>query len=226
MADAATGKPLGTLLVYAYKPTLKLETDVQIVFFTSMTLTDDGRALLIENERGHKFLVDLATRKTREVNHPCALAFVGAELKAGHWTVLLKLSVKNYSSVNFYVDRLSFGDSEELRNDLFEVRYDGVEIPYSGIMAKRTAPKGAQRLAARPDKNIPPEFILLKPDLTHTVEVNIGEAYPLPARGGELTVKYRHHNHFSPDDVDFFSNEVRVRIHPSETINRPPKPRP
>jgi len=59
--DAKTGKLLWSLKVYENKRRPGLEGDVQDVFFRSMAFDSDGR-LIIENERGHRFSVDVSTR--------------------------------------------------------------------------------------------------------------------------------------------------------------------
>jgi hypothetical protein len=59
--DAKSGAILWSLKVYPNERRPGLEGDVQDVFFRSMTLDQQGR-LLIENERGQRFAVDLATR--------------------------------------------------------------------------------------------------------------------------------------------------------------------
>ena len=60
--DAASGKALWTLKVYDNKRDPELEGDVQDVFFKSMTAQPDG-TLLIENERGKRFVVDPKARR-------------------------------------------------------------------------------------------------------------------------------------------------------------------
>jgi hypothetical protein len=57
--DEESGEQLWTLKVYDNKRDPEREGDVQDVFFKSMTLQDDG-TLLIENERGARFIVDPA----------------------------------------------------------------------------------------------------------------------------------------------------------------------
>jgi hypothetical protein len=64
--DAASGKQLWTLKVYDNKRNPEREGDVQDVFFKSMTLQSDG-TLLIENERGRRFVVDPATRSVSQL---------------------------------------------------------------------------------------------------------------------------------------------------------------
>ncbi len=61
--DEATGERLWHLQVYAHERIDYLEQDVQDVFFASMTPMEDGKRLLIENERGERFEVDVEVRK-------------------------------------------------------------------------------------------------------------------------------------------------------------------
>jgi hypothetical protein len=60
--DAKTGEPLWSLRVYDNQSDPADEADVQLVFFRSMKRVRGERSLEIENERGEKFRVDLATR--------------------------------------------------------------------------------------------------------------------------------------------------------------------
>jgi hypothetical protein len=53
--------------VYALKIDPKLEDDVQDVFFRSRVASPDGREILIENERGERFALDVRTRDVRSV---------------------------------------------------------------------------------------------------------------------------------------------------------------
>ena len=57
----SSGKELWRVQVYKIPVIAKLERDVQDVFITSLALKD--RSLLITNERGEKYALDLKTRK-------------------------------------------------------------------------------------------------------------------------------------------------------------------
>ncbi len=57
--DAESGSRLHLVRVYDVPFDPDLEADVQDVFFTSMRLDDSGHAIIIENERGGRFSVDL-----------------------------------------------------------------------------------------------------------------------------------------------------------------------
>ncbi|RYF75967.1 MAG: hypothetical protein EOO29_23250 [Comamonadaceae bacterium] len=59
--NVASGEVLWVLKVYENPRNPEREGDVQDVFFRSMTLHDGGK-LLIENERGRRFVVDPARR--------------------------------------------------------------------------------------------------------------------------------------------------------------------
>ena len=65
--DAASNAVLWTLQVYRVEAVPGLETDVQAVYFKSMRLSDDAARLLIEDEIGRQFVVDLAARAVRQV---------------------------------------------------------------------------------------------------------------------------------------------------------------
>ncbi len=59
--DAASSERLWALKVYDNQRDPSMEGDVQDVFFRAMTLQADG-TLLVENERGGRFIVDTAAR--------------------------------------------------------------------------------------------------------------------------------------------------------------------
>lgn len=198
--DARSGQRLRVIELYEYPLVPNLETDVQDVFFTSMKLSEDRKELLIENARRHRFAVDLATEQVRELNHPCELRLLSTAKQGRRWQVLVELSTTHTSRRGtFSLDRISFGDSEGLMNDLFEVRSkgEGQEVPYQGEMVKR-APPG--------------QFVRLGPGMRHTVRLDLGKDYAFPEGGGVFTIRYRHHNHFSPEDVDLYSNTLSVHL--------------
>lgn len=62
--DAQSGKQLWTLRVYENRRSSDKEGDVQDVFFKAMALQPDG-TLVIENERGARFVVDPKTRTSK-----------------------------------------------------------------------------------------------------------------------------------------------------------------
>ena len=57
----SSGKELWRARIYEVRVNAELERDVQDVFITSLVVKDD--TLLITNERGEKFSLDLHTRK-------------------------------------------------------------------------------------------------------------------------------------------------------------------
>lgn len=64
--DESSGERLWLLKVYTVNRIEHLEADVQDVFFASMSAGDDGASLLITDERGRAFVVDLANRTVAE----------------------------------------------------------------------------------------------------------------------------------------------------------------
>lgn len=64
----ASGEPLWRVRVYELQVDPRLEGDVQDVFFASMTASPDGHELLIANERGDRFAVDVRTRAVRRLD--------------------------------------------------------------------------------------------------------------------------------------------------------------
>ncbi|QRN97049.1 hypothetical protein JRI60_50220 [Archangium violaceum] len=208
--DARSGQRLRSIELYRYELVPHLETDVQDVFFTSMKLSDDRKELLVENARGHRFAVNLASEKVRELNHPCELKLLSTAKQARRWQVLVELSTTHTTGRGtFSLDRISFGDSEGLMNDLFEVTWmvDGKEVPYRGEMVKRAPPD---------------HFVELAPGMRHEVRIDLGNDYAFPEAGGVFRIRYRHHNHFSPDDVDLYSNVISVEL----AVGRGSKPIP
>ena len=67
-SDASSGRELWRRRIYRIHFNPSLERDVQDVFITSLTLR--GEYLLIANEHGERYALDLSTRKiTRETDH-------------------------------------------------------------------------------------------------------------------------------------------------------------
>lgn len=64
--DDASGRQLWTLKVYDNQRSPDREGDVQDVFFKSMSVRPDG-TLLIENERGARYVVDPTARTSTSV---------------------------------------------------------------------------------------------------------------------------------------------------------------
>ena len=65
--DEKTGRLLWGVKVYDTPYIPELERDVQVVYFASLQLGDGAHSLLIANERGRRFAVDLDTHAVREL---------------------------------------------------------------------------------------------------------------------------------------------------------------
>ena len=79
-AFAADGSPLWTLQVYASPRRPDLEGDVQDVYFTAIVAEANGQ-LLIENEAGARFRVDVTTRTVVPVARAAVPATPGSGLR-------------------------------------------------------------------------------------------------------------------------------------------------
>lgn len=64
----ASDERLWRVRVYELQVDPRLEGDVQDVFFATMTASPDGHELLIANERGDRFAVDVRTRAVRKLD--------------------------------------------------------------------------------------------------------------------------------------------------------------
>jgi outer membrane protein assembly factor BamB len=60
--DASSNRELWRKRIYTLHYDRRLEQDVQDVFITSLEVRD-GNALIITNERGERYILDLSTRK-------------------------------------------------------------------------------------------------------------------------------------------------------------------
>jgi hypothetical protein len=63
--DEASGRELWVRQVYRIRYDRSLEGDKQDVFITGLTVLPAAHALLIENERGARYRLDLRTRKVK-----------------------------------------------------------------------------------------------------------------------------------------------------------------
>lgn len=63
--DASSGRQLWTARIYRIEYVPKLETDVQDIFIRSIEPSANGRELLVTDERGRRFVLDLTTHDTR-----------------------------------------------------------------------------------------------------------------------------------------------------------------
>jgi hypothetical protein len=66
--NVASNERLWRVRVYELQVDPRLEGDVQDVFFASMSTLPDGHELLIANERGDRFAVDVRTRSVRKLD--------------------------------------------------------------------------------------------------------------------------------------------------------------
>jgi hypothetical protein len=128
---------------------------------------------------------------------PVWLTFVSASPDATGWTYAVELVVKNTLTRPLKLDGLSVAEHGSLSNNLFEVTVDGVPVSYRGMMAKRAPPK---------------KFLELAPGAEHRVVVALGSEYPLAVGPHRVTVKFSHHNHFSPDDFDLVSEPITFEV--------------
>ncbi|WP_051378134.1 hypothetical protein [Derxia gummosa] len=65
VVDEAGGQRIAVIKVYAVEFDPDMEADVQDVFFTRLELRAAERCLLVENERGGRFIVDIDSREAR-----------------------------------------------------------------------------------------------------------------------------------------------------------------
>jgi hypothetical protein len=63
--DVASGKEQWTVVVYRIEYIPKLETDVQDLFIRTLVAAPDGKHLLVTDEKGRRFEVDIAARSAR-----------------------------------------------------------------------------------------------------------------------------------------------------------------
>ncbi len=66
--QSATNKELWVKQVYQYDIDSTLELDVQEIYFRSMVFDADATAILIENERGERYSVDLISGESTRQN--------------------------------------------------------------------------------------------------------------------------------------------------------------
>lgn len=64
--DPTTEEELWALLIYETKLDPRWEKDIQEVFITDLRLEDDDTKLVVVNQRGKTYVVDLATRTVEE----------------------------------------------------------------------------------------------------------------------------------------------------------------
>ena len=65
--DEATDAEKWAVVAYRTEYDPAEEADVQDVFITALSVSPDGKELLVENEKGRRFAVSLADRAAREI---------------------------------------------------------------------------------------------------------------------------------------------------------------
>lgn len=178
-----TGKVLWELTLYHYRYNDELETDVQDVFVSAMAKESDS-SILVTDERGRVYRVDLESRKSRIAKWPVGLKPVAGE------PLTVELVITNRTDRVVQFDKPSIGFGGHLSNNLFRVKADGVEIPYGGMMAKRSPPD---------------DFLKLKPLEEFHVTLDLSADYDIPRTAKKIEVRFEHTNHFSVDDFQLYS---------------------
>jgi hypothetical protein len=206
--DEKSGKPLWQVEVYKYLIDEQVETDVQEVFFKSMTLDASGEAMLIEDECGVRHRVDLKTRQAKLLTWPVEVSVFEASPGPDRWRYSVEVKISNAFTRPLALDGPSVAEGGRLSNNLFQVEVDGKPVSYRGMMAKR-APPG--------------RFIELKPGAAYRTVVELSSDYPVPPGKHRLTVRFSHTNHFSPDDCRLESKPTTVELGDGP-IRRTPKP--
>jgi hypothetical protein len=180
--DASSGKEKWRVRVVERYVDKRLEKDVQDVHIRALHV--DHGVVLLEDEAGTRYAVDLKTHKLRIVTWPVGLRWVAWRPSEKGWRYSVELTVTNTLNRVLKLDEPSVARGGELSNNLFRVTMDGREVRYQGLMAKRAPPS---------------RFIELKPGQVHRVTVELGQEYPLPPGRHHVTVAFEHTNHFSPD---------------------------
>ena len=65
--DAKTGRELWTLKIYPTRTDPEMEQDKQDLYIAKLALADNRRALLVTDERGGRYMVDLASRRVQRL---------------------------------------------------------------------------------------------------------------------------------------------------------------
>lgn len=184
--DAETGTELWRVLVADYWINPILETDVQEVYFKSMSLQPSGNEILVTDEVGVNYLVDLQKRTASILNWVVKVRIVEWRPTTSGWDYWVRLTIHNSLNRELLLDPISVAKDGNVNNDLFVVTVDGLEIPYMGAMMKRAPPN-------------PQDFIRLSAGQSHDVRVELSEWYRVPSGAHQVTVAFAHTNHFSPD---------------------------
>jgi len=182
-SEIKTGKALWELTLYRNSYDERLEKDVQEVYIAAMA-RESGSSILVTDERGTVYRVDLESRKSKIAKWPVSLRLFGSE------PLRVELVIGNRSDRVIQLDKSSIGFGGHLSNDLFSVKADGVKIPYRGMMAKRAPPD---------------DFLQLKPLEEFRVMLNLSADYDVPKTAKKIEVRFEHTNHFSVDDFQLYS---------------------
>lgn len=201
--DQPTGKILWKTKVIDYRVDPQAPTGGIQTFIKSMLLTDENSKLLIEDEVGGRYTLDLKTQKVALLNWPVKLQYVASESTDKGWNYRVRLTLENQLNRTLKLDEPSVGYGGkvgapgELSNQLFTVTVDGKEVRYMGPLRRR----------APPDK-----FFELKSGESYSVDIELGEKYPIPSGTHDVVVHFEHTNHFSPDGFVMKSAPVRFRL--------------
>jgi hypothetical protein len=184
--DAVTGAELWRVLVVDYWINPILETDVQEVYFKSMSLQPSGNEILVTDEVGVNYLVDLRTRSVSILNWTAKVQIVEWRPTVARWDYWVQLTITNSLNRELLLDPVSVAKDGNVSNDLFAVTMDGNEVPYRGAMMKRAPPD-------------PKDFIRLRAGQSYAVRIELSEWYRVSSGAHQVSVAFAHTNHFSPD---------------------------
>jgi len=202
--DAKTGRELWALDLYKISYVPGLETDVQDVFIVQLERESDD-SILATDERGRAYRVDLKKRASSIARWPVSLRDVGRPLS-------VEIVIGNGLERTLKLDRPSVAFGGRLQNDLFEVKADGKPVPYGGMMKKRAPPDS---------------FLELRPRDEYRQVVDLSENYRIPPGTKSVEVRFRHHNHFSPDNCELESRPLKIDLAAAPAyIAAPRKPQP
>ena len=197
------GKNLWKAKVLDYRVDESAPTGGVEIYFKSMALADGNSKLLIEDEVGGRYTVDLKTQKVALLNWPVKLQHVASTPSEKGWGYKVRLTIENTLNRTLKLDEPSVayggkpGAPGELTNQLFNVTVDGKEVRYHGPLRRRAPPD---------------TFFQLKPGATYTVEVDLGVEYPIPPGAHDVVVQFEHTNHFSPDGFVMKSAPLAFRL--------------
>ena len=182
-SEIEAGKVLWELPLYRYKYDETLETDVQDVFVSAMA-KESPSSILVTDERGKVYRVDLENRTSRIAKWPVGLRLAARD------PLTVELVITNNTDRVVQFDKPSIGFGGRLTNDLFRIKADGVEIAYRGMMARRMPPA---------------DFLKLTPLETFRVKVDLSKDYDVSPTAKKIEVRFEHTNHFSSDDFQLYS---------------------